>query len=130
VPPAYTLSSRVEDGLLLLDIEGTFASADVTALVGEIYHLAATLRPTAMLVDQTRYRGRPGLGTVYFASRMHPSPLPSIPVAVVEDARHQALAEFHETTVQNSGINLRSFFVRADAIAWLRSAAQARGDRA
>jgi hypothetical protein len=116
----FVLQTQMHAGVLTITISGHLDDRDALLLCDRIYSAVGLHAPRALFVDQTGLQGRPGIGTVYFATRTHLNHVPRIPVGILDLPVNSDGADFHELTSQNAGINLRHFLDRAEALAWLR----------
>ena len=117
----FDISSAQQEDVLTLAFSGVSTPQNAAAMTRRYFDIVLASGTKKVLADIRTLQGRLSIADTFFLLRdlpVKPAPV-GIRTAVVESEKNRAYGIFLETTAANAGVEIKCFFDRAEALAWL-----------
>lgn len=117
----YSLTSALQDDILIITFHGRAANTNVSAMVDDYLKIISESLAQKVLTDIRNVEGRASFGSLYITLESLPQNQRRVfRNAIVDVEKDREFGEFMETTSANAGVHLRLFFDYEEALKWLR----------
>lgn len=118
----YQISSSVNEGILEFILSGKILENQINTMLEEFNATVLASGVKYVLMDVRAIKGRYGYSGAFKRARSHPTEFYGrIKLAMVDLPENSSYRNFHETTLQNAGINSKWFSDIDAAREWLKS---------